>query len=253
MIQSGVEYVEELEAMQKSPEWELHLRLQALNFSFRLLARNHEELSRLCDLVAREDMFAKIWAVEAREVLEAFMEEATRLLHNFVSSAKSLVDHTRVHVRALYANTPFEAEYNSRVTGLANTSEVRFVQDLRNYAQHYQLPLAAAEVKVIPDGPEERGFKLDLERLRAWKKWHRLSNEYLGQLGENVPLREIADSYIDAIRRFYEWLYAREEKIHQKDLDTLRARMARLSEFSERTMSSLKEQMEREKLDEERT
>ena len=251
MIESGIEYVQELEEMEKSPEWNLHLRLQALNFSFRLVGRNYDELVRLFDVVAREDMFDKIWTVDTRDVLDGSMEEATRLLHNFVSSAKSLVDHTRVHVRSLYKETPFEAEYEHRTRKLSHAPEVRFVQDLRNYSQHYRLPLAGAEVKIQPGKAEERGFNLQIERLREWDNWHQLSLAYMAQFDENIPLRIIAAGYMNTIREFYAWLYDREEDMHKDQLDRLRTRMVRLSDFSGRTMSALKEQIGKEQAERE--
>ena len=37
-----------------------------------------------------------------------FNSQVTRLLHNFVAATKSLVEHTRIHVRDRYAGTEFE-------------------------------------------------------------------------------------------------------------------------------------------------
>jgi len=63
-----------------------------------------------------------------------FQLEIVCLLHNYLASAKTLIDHTRILVEELYKNTDFWAEYEARKKETFIDSPLaQFVQNLRNY------------------------------------------------------------------------------------------------------------------------
>lgn len=79
-----------------------------------------------------------LWDVRNRALMEVFLEEIARRLHNYVASARSLVEHTRIAVRETEpVGTPARAQYDERIrVDFADSPESRFVQDLRVFLLH---------------------------------------------------------------------------------------------------------------------
>ena len=70
------------------------------------------------------------------------MVELDRLLLNYLSAAKSLLDHFRQHWMQSYRRTENEADFKNYIDKLENESwAFAFFQDLRNFTQHCGLPV----------------------------------------------------------------------------------------------------------------
>lgn len=219
-----------MEALRASPEWKLRAQLEELAFAFRLHHANYQELKRLMKaMAADEETILRLWDVQNRTVLETVIEEATRLFLNFLSSAKALVDHTRVHVRKLYPSSPFLKEYKAQLAErLAKRSVTCFVQGLRNYSLHYRIPLVTATFSFKRDQPLENQLMLDISELARWHRWDATSKRYMATLDEDHPLEQLVDDYMALVTDFYEWLSARESAIHRTALSELKQRENRL-------------------------
>lgn len=95
--------------------------------------------------------FKKIWEVDVNN-LDEIIYEFSRLLINFVSMAKAVVDVNRVLVREWFGETVFLNRYQNEVDKrFANNPLVAFVHDIRNYALHYFLPIANLKFPTIPN------------------------------------------------------------------------------------------------------
>lgn len=76
------------------------------------------------------------------ELLEDEMLELDRLLLNFQSSAKSVIDHFRQDWIKKYRGTPEESQFQEFLQKLEDASwAFAFFQDLRNFTQHCGLPV----------------------------------------------------------------------------------------------------------------
>ena len=131
------------------------------------------------------------------ENIEALIDESSRLFHNFLSSAKSLVDHTRVIVNRLYpADHEFNQEYQNKLQAdLANHPIQKFIQNLRNYTQHYTLPIPDLQIAFGED--MKFTMQIDTKELLKWKKWD--SKPYLENLGDSFSLVDLANEYYQII------------------------------------------------------
>lgn len=70
------------------------------------------------------------------------MVELDRLLLNYLSAAKSLLDHFRQHWIQHYRRTENEADFKNYIAKLEKESwAFAFFQDLRNFTQHCGLPV----------------------------------------------------------------------------------------------------------------
>ena len=224
----------------ESPEWRISVELEELDAAFRLHYTNYGDLKRLtAEIVADNneaiDRIKQLWSADNRGELEKVWEEAGRLLHNYLASAYTLMEHTRRHNERLYADSPFEHEYEKeKEDQLTNCPVVRFVTDLRVYNQHHRLPLVGGELSVDVDKlPESRVIRsrvcLDVKDLLArHRKWSRHSREYLASAGNWLPVDELAEEYMRVISPFYSWLRSREREIHKNALRRHKRRIARV-------------------------
>jgi len=163
------------------------------------------------------------------------MEEIGRLLHNYLASAMSLVDHARRHTKKLYCNDRFfkffeecDQEIDKRFDNSANH---QLAQGLRNYTQHRTLPVVVSVISWSRDEGLNRTFKVASESLLEWKKWKPLARKKLRQLKDGLPIRQFAEEYYAEVESFYQWLWTKQAEIHKQDIDRLneikrRARLA---------------------------
>lgn len=218
----------ELEERMKVTEGRrIHLKIQALNSSYHVFAGNYHNLAVTLDRFGRLENSMELWAEDNRDELDQFMDEVTRLLHNFLAGAKTLVDHTRVFKNEMYKGKNFEKVYQEKLErDLSDSPIVSFVQDLRNYVLHKQLPITSAEFSfkggkgdTIKD--YDSTIKLNVDRLREWDGWKRKSRVYLDALDDKVKIKEVAEQYEVAIRSFYQWFGEQQTRLHRVEFDEL--------------------------------
>ncbi len=159
------------------------------------------------------------------------LREITRLLHNLVASAKSLVDHTRRFINAWYSGTDFLEEYQQEVEKrFVGNPVAGFVEDLRNYTLHYQLPPATAlfEVRNELESKEQiatQTIVLNKADLLQWSNWDK-GKPYLEVADDRIVVQEIIGQYIQAVQAFHQWMRSRLMEIHAEELKWL-AEMSR--------------------------
>jgi hypothetical protein len=214
------EFGNRFDKLQASSEMEIYRNLEALSASYRVFKRNYDELvyhlEHLND--PRESLF--MYSSEQRENLEHLIDETSRLFHNFLASAKSLVYHTRVIVNRLYFNQEFKKEYDKKLAGeLANNPVQKFVQRLRNYTQHYTLPIPELEIEFAED--IAMSVRLDVELLKQWDGWDKISMSYLKESGDSLCLISLSNKYFVLVEQFYQWLTERQTQLHKSDLENL--------------------------------
>jgi hypothetical protein len=151
--------------------------------------------------------------------LYRLLDEVSRRLHNFLASAKTLVDHTRVHVRTIHSGTQFEEEYREEVASRFSQSSItKFVHCLRNYNLHYRIPLinVSTNIRLEPGGQVtemRQQISLRADILRSWSGWDKLAKRYLTEAGEQLSVERLAADYMRVMSPFYEWFRARDQSV----------------------------------------
>jgi len=207
-----------------SKGWLIASKIRPVGISLYVFNQNYNELKQFLVAYAKPDVALEISRVGNRKKLDAFMMEVTRRLHNYLASAMSLVDHSFLLVRALYKGTAFEKEYHiERNRRFAESPQFQFVQQLRNYALHESIIDAVAITSFGRDKPLDTSIKLQLETLRTWKGWKGRAREYLKKMPEDVKLLDLIESYTAEVKGFYDWINIRQQQIHKRDFDKLKA------------------------------
>lgn len=192
---------------------ELTSKIRQLGYTRYIFVRNDRELMAALAHLLNPVNAAQLFPNQER--LEMYHVEVIRLLHNYLAAAKTLIDHTRVLSRDLYEGTSFWEEYDARVTlTFMDSAMAQFVQRLRNYMLHKELPFTSATM-LLATGPDFDCYvNLDLTRLRLWDGWNAKALEYLDQPGDQVRLDQLVSLYTSAVSEFHDWFEARQEQLH---------------------------------------
>lgn len=215
---------ERLNSVENSLEMETYRQIQALKATFRVFKGNYDELLKCLEHLNDPQKFLEIYGYDILQNKEILIDEISRLFHNFLASAKSLVDHTRVSVtNKLYPNHNFQDEYNTKVKNeLANNEVQKFIQKLRNYTQHYTLPLVGIDITFQQGIGIDFRMKLDVTSLSRWKNWGD-SKQYLDRNLEGIFLEDLVREHYQLIADFYQWLDKRQNEIHKSDFEKLQS------------------------------
>jgi hypothetical protein len=156
------------------------------------------------------------------------------LLHNFLASAKTLVDHTRIFVADFYARTPAESSYNAKIASeIASDKVCRFVHDLRNYMLHCGMPHLTVWSSIDMHSEISSGVYLYVRDIKEWSGWTALSKQFLTEQRDTVDPDDIARHYCHKIIGFHTWFDQYLTEYHKDqlaELEDLRARLRALSD-----------------------
>jgi hypothetical protein len=174
---------------------------------------NHQQLSQ--NLASFKEPGKAILLWHDHDQLEMFQLHIVRLLHNYLASAKTLVDHTRILVEELYKGTAFWAEYEAKKKeSFVDSTLAQFMQNLRNYTLHRALPFTSTTMN-LATGPEFDSFiNLNLSQLRLWEGWSKKAKEYLNGSEEKIRLDEVTNGYTAIVEEFYNWFKKRQQELH---------------------------------------
>ncbi|TXT29376.1 MAG: hypothetical protein FD131_2537 [Rhodocyclaceae bacterium] len=204
-------------------------RIHQRSFSLNVFRMNAVELMEAAHRVKDPDQGMALMMEKNGEAGRQAHRELNRHVHNFVSSALTLVEHTRVFMRKHYVGTDLMEAYEKQVAAtFAQSSVAQFVQGLRNYMLHKGLPKSSMFMKFTsnPDatdgsGTAETGVHYDTASLLDWDGWKPVARTYLEQVGEHLDLHESAQEYLALVNQFHGWLDATLAAYHQSDLHEL--------------------------------
>jgi len=217
------------------------VELNRLGTSLRVFKGNHDELRRALDTFRQPKVAIQLMSESERGKLDLFLVEVIRLLHNFVAGARSFAEVTRSHARRLYKGTAFFEEYEERVKHDFEDSPLScFVQDLRVFVLHVDVPWTVARVSWKRDENLRSSVRLNVGHLRQWGNWKPKSRQFIAALADDVDLSDIVAEYSKLVADFHEWFLQRQmevqaDVIRQRDDLCERLEMAEKARGSRRT------------------
>lgn len=213
-----------MQELQNMPEYQLFVQLQGFSLSIYTFDRNFVELQNFISFLANDPRADSLFWLRNRDKLMRAMNDVIRLLHNFVASALSLIDHTRRLYNKLYAEFGTFPDYQQRVNhDFAQDPLSQFVKCLRQYCQHYKAPNLDVTVSWKQgDERETRTFNLLVEDLRTFDEWSSLAKRYLEGIDTKIEIVEVATEYRNKVIAFYEWFQSRQEEIHSDEFKRFR-------------------------------
>lgn len=174
----------------------------------RMVDSNLNELLSLLDVAEQnEDLQMALVSDGADpEKQDAVYNELYRLLHNYLAAVKTMVDHSRNHVRR-YKGSAFQQQYQRRVNAIATEGVAVFVQDLRNVVLHHELPVVGTKFTFRPDQEIQVSMTLPPDALLATSdRWTAPARKYIAAQGENLSLRKCVGEYATLTNSLTTWL-----------------------------------------------
>ncbi len=158
--------------------------------------------------------------------------EFVRRLYNFVAAAFALVDHARRLYEKHYASTGVFDDYRSEVDArFKNNPLHRFIQGLRNYCLHYEVPESWYEFENFHGKEPKSSFFLPCDLLEQWDGWSVPAKIFIEKARPKINVREVIKQYGNTVNTFYEWFYSRISEIYASDiLETIMDELSILQE-----------------------
>jgi hypothetical protein len=246
----GEDIIKMQEELASMPEYQLERKLKSLEYSCYVFNQNYSELQKLLLIYKDLKKSLQLWDEKNRHAQEAFRLEVTRLLHNFVASVKSLVEHSRILHRDLYEKNNKFTDYQEEIKNrFAENPLAQFVEDLRDYCLHYKTPPIFSQMSFTKDPPPPRlesSIRLDIEVLERYSNWCPLAKQYLdeqknridtqidkyyGRKNRSIDVLDLVSQYFDLVIDFHKWLYTRQSQIHAYELSKLKDKRQELREL----------------------
>jgi len=221
MPEMGDEIERLVQRVHASPGLAVVHRIRTRNFSLCMFTMNAHELERVFDIIQTKSI--RLLSDEDKQEQNQVRREASRLLHNFLAAAKTLVDHTRVFIGAHYSGTSLERAYQEKIASeVANDELCRFVHDLRNYMLHRgPIPLSIW-TSLDSQHRTRAGVKFITAELTKWDGWTARSKGFLGNRNHDFDVENVARTYSDKIVTLHVWLDGLLSDLHHRDLSELR-------------------------------
>ncbi len=197
--------------------------LNHFDYSLRLFEENYQELLSVINFMCNERVGLELFSVVNRWKLREVQTLLGFKLHNYVCSAKSLVDHSRVLYRRVYTeNAPKFDDYESEVKARFEDNPLsKFVEFLRTYCQHEKLPNIGTNMKF--DTQSDDGFifsvTINSSELLKSSSIKSLPKKFIKDQGNNIDLKSTIETYHSQVKDFYQWVSERQQELHSKDIE----------------------------------
>jgi hypothetical protein len=202
---------------EKERALELAKHVRHFEYSIQLLERNFRELDLFLRRITYPPIALPILDVRNRWQLYDAMLEVAFLLHNYVASAQSLVDHSRVLYRHLFEPQGLMPTYQGEVDRrFVDDPLTQFVLKLRQMAQHYTLPNVGHNT-AFQQGPEGGTMQISLYLTKGdllrFDSWNAPARRYLDSADERINIHELVRAYHSHVLAFYVWFRAEQGRV----------------------------------------
>jgi len=215
-----------MKELQSMPEYELVTSLTGFNISIFTFDKNFIELKSMIEFLTTDPRADHLFWLRNRDQLSQVLYNIIRLLHNYVASALSLIDHTmRLHHK-LSSQPPRFPEYGARVASEFTSDPLtQFVRGLREYCQHYRSPNLSVKVSWKPgDERETRTIWLLKDDLVSFDGWSAPAKAFLATVADNVNVLETATTFREKVIDFNRWFQERQQQIHAPEIENYRVK-----------------------------
>jgi hypothetical protein len=179
--------------------------------------KNYQELSLV---IARYESDQTFWSTLKRNDRIVFFREFSRLLHNYLSSAFSLICHN-MRFRNNYPR--ISEEYKQKLDDLLKNDCCPFMRGLRNITQHIELPdLVAHFSREGINQPVKQSIVLKKENLllRGKDFPHAIRDGFERYIRANkeIDLKIALSRYQCLLEDFHNWFYHRIKQLYAREL-----------------------------------
>lgn len=221
--------------LENSDQYRVTSLIYALDSSIRIMKSNYSELSNHINNYQNLNINKSFIDRNFLNKLELqnFLNETQRLIHNYVTSTQSLIDHQRRHQRSLAKiKDAFNEEYQTEIDNQFIQDPLsNFIGELRNYYNHYAIATISSN-KVFDGITNELSAKLviSLESIKETSfNWNQYSKSYLNQSDSQKELSKLFEEYHLKVLDFQKWYKNRLEEIFHSEIEFVEIRRKELA------------------------
>lgn len=205
--------------LRKMPEYIRLKKIEHFQISIDIFNGNYEDLLALLEVHNNPENAMKLMGEREEERRRVFQIKIIRLLHNYIASAQSLIDHTRVHYNELYNNESVFSDYQDQIEQRFVLHPLSvFMKDLRQYFQHFRMPRISSNIHSSGKNPELLvSVRLGIDELNKFSGWKSKSKEYTSNFEKAIDLKILIEEYHSYIQDFHIWFSNRQTEIHKED------------------------------------
>jgi hypothetical protein len=222
-FQEAIRQADLLDQYRLSPQLAIRSKIRSFGTSRGIFEANYDELRKCIEHYAPKSQQELLrWATDVAHRRQHLFE-VTRLLHNFLAAAASLIDHARVFYRKMYRAENLMPDYQAKILAeFASDPLAQFIVCLRQYCLHYQTPVVFVSVSMNNiTGVIGSGTTLDKAKLLLFDNWNAAARKFLDQSPDSLDLVVICSTYYDKVKGFYIWFEAEQSRIHKGIFDYL--------------------------------
>jgi hypothetical protein len=188
------------------PEGLPYFSLESLDWSIYIFSENERELlAYLCECEEGPSS-EELWHQPSEWQLRQVALEISRLLHNYVAAATSLLEHLdRIHSK-LFAKREFPEFRPEKKRRITEEPLVRFIRELRNIALHQGDSSVSFHASTEPlGGSVKHEVSISRSYLEGVRRWQGPAKVYLEGAPQSIALRALVEDYGRHVRQFCEW------------------------------------------------
>lgn len=189
-----------MERLRELPGCRLYQEMNQLGISGYVFDRNCKELEKWLESLEQADD----WLVGKNRELRVYFQEVTRRLHNTVAAAMSLRWHTIVFTDRWYSSESDKERFKERRSQTFDVPRAQFIQQLREYMQHYGIPPQAVQVWGNGEGARQ-AFVLSRDDLLQWRRWKAGARSFIHEAPDQLELLDLFRWYRGTLEGFYRW------------------------------------------------
>jgi hypothetical protein len=200
------------DSIYESKENDSIIRFKLFKNSYKVFSLNYKEFEKQLKKHETIDLNELLKTKNGMKKLGKYQIEITRCLHNFLASALTLIDNSRVQISKI-DSVSFQDEYKKNIESFfTNNPTSIFVKDLRRFAQHYKMP----QVSTSTHYSTENFFDLKVEtklfittyHLKGFD-WSSQSKKRIEQNPKGIEIKGILDEYFCLVSEFQKWFEKR--------------------------------------------
>jgi len=201
------------------PGWKVHWACSRFVSSFEIFRRNSIQL---LTFLRNPPSFSFQFLPDEKTRIQKIESdtESLRLIHNYVASAKTLIEHCR-RIKSKYLQSQSQSKYDVLVKDYFIHPRAQLITNLRNFMLHVDLPSICNRVKWLEGSSR---IALLPHKLLHWKKWGSDVKDYLCSLTnqqEYLFLEDLVVEYNEKTNRFSEWLLDEIVSCNYDDLENV--------------------------------
>lgn len=192
-------------------------KYQELLRSYKYFQDNFNELIEYMIKINEPAFALKLFSPSNKALLFETNDKIIRHFVNYLSSAFSLIDHSRKYI-SRYDTTSLYIKYMEKKKIHFNANVCVLIKDLRQYSLHYEIPIASQNLSFNNNSsPLRNETILDVsDLLKSNYEWKSGSKEYF-ENNSLISVHILAYEYFRLVKEFYLWFFNEIKEYHKKD------------------------------------